>query len=60
MTTDAQRRASAKYQATKTKQINLKFSPQEQDLYEWVKAQGGTASGCIKNLIREKISQSKI
>ena len=52
---EAQKRASAKYQREKTKQVNLKFSPNEMELYNWLKAQGGTMSGVVKGLIREKI-----
>lgn len=32
--TEAQKRASAKYQREKTKQVNLKFSPNEMDLFD--------------------------
>ncbi len=55
--TEAQKRASAKYQREKTKQVNLKFSPNEMELYEWLQAQPGTMSGAIKQLIREKMSE---
>lgn len=53
MVTEAQRRANAKYQREKMKQINVKFSPNEYDLWEWAKAQGDNASGYIKGLIRK-------
>lgn len=56
-TTEAQKRASAKYQREKTKQVNLKFSPNEMDMYEWLQLQQGTMSGAIKALIREKMSE---
>lgn len=46
--TEAQKRASAKYQREKTKQVNLKFSPNEMDMYEWLQSQQGTMSGAIK------------
>ena len=55
--TEAQKRASAKYQREKTKQVNLKFSPNEIDMYEWLQSQQGTMSGAIKALIREKMSE---
>lgn len=55
---EAQKRASAKYQREKTKQVNLKFSPNEMGMYEWLESQGGTMSGTIKALIREKIAES--
>lgn len=53
--TEAQKRASAKYQREKTKQVNLKFSPNEIELYNWLKAQDIPASTVIKNLIRKEI-----
>lgn len=56
-TTEAQKRASAKYQREKTKQVNLKFSPNEMELYRWLEAQEGTMSGAIKALIRAEISK---
>lgn len=55
--TDAQKRASAKYQREKTKQVNLKFSPNEMDLYEWLAQQDGTMSGVVKDLIRAKMEK---
>lgn len=55
--TEAQKRASAKYQREKTKQVNLKFSPNEIDMYEWLQSQEGTMSGVIKGLIREKMGK---
>lgn len=53
--TEAQKRASAKYQREKTKQVNLKFSPNEIELYNWLKAKDIPASTVIKNLIRKEI-----
>jgi hypothetical protein len=55
--TEAQKRASAKYQREKTKQVNLKFSPNEIELYNWLKAQDIPASTVIKNLIRKEIEK---
>lgn len=55
--TEAQKRASAKYQREKTKQVNLKFSPNEMDLYDWLEAQGGTKSGVVKDLIRKAMTE---
>ena len=55
---EAQKRASAKYQREKTKQVNLKFSPNEMGMYEWLESQGGTMSGTIKALICEKMAES--
>ena len=51
----AQKRASAKYQREKTKQVNLKFSPNEMDLFDWLKAQDVPVSTTVKRLIREEI-----
>lgn len=56
--TEAQKRASAKYQREKTKQINLKFSPNEMDLFDWLKAQDAPVSATVKRLIREKINRT--
>ena len=53
--TEAQKRASAKYQREKVKQVNLKFSPNEIELYRWLECQDGTMSGTLKRLIREEI-----
>lgn len=57
--TEAQKRASAKYQRKKTKQVNLKFSPNEIELYNWLKAQDIPASTVIKNLMRKEIETEK-
>lgn len=56
---EAQKRASAKYQREKTKQVNLKFSPNEMELYNWLKAQDGTMSGVVKDLIKNEIQKNK-
>lgn len=55
--TEAQKRASAKYQREKTKQVNLKFSPNEMDMYDWLAGQGGTMSGTVKSLIKKAMSE---
>lgn len=55
--TEAQKRASAKYQREKTKQVNLKFSPNEMDLYDWLDSQEGTKSGAVKDLIRKAMAE---
>lgn len=56
--TEAQKRAAAKYQREKTKQVNLKFSPNEMDLYEWLASQEGTMSGVVKDLIRAEMNKN--
>lgn len=57
--TEAQKRASAKYQREKTKQVNLKFSPNEMDMYEWLASQEGTMSGTVKALIKTEVAKEK-
>lgn len=57
MVTEAQKRATAKYRKEKMKRIELRFSPREMDLYEYVKAQDNTA-GYIKELIRKDMGDS--
>lgn len=59
-TSEAQKRASAKYQREKTKQVNVKFTPNDMELYRWLEAQGGTMSGTIKELIRAASTKEKI
>ena len=50
-TSDAQKRASAKYNKQKMKQTAVVFSPAEMDLYDHLCAQENK-SGYIKSLIR--------
>lgn len=56
MTSDAQKRANLKYQKEKTKQISVRFSPQEMDVYEHIKSQPNIA-GYIKRLVREDMAR---
>lgn len=58
--TEAQKRASAKYQRLHTKQVNLKFSPNEMELYEWIQTQEGAASTYIKALVRADMERNKL
>lgn len=53
---DAQKRANLKYQKEKTKQIAIRFSPQEMALYDHIKSQGNIA-GYIKRLVREDMAR---
>lgn len=53
-TSEAQKRATAKYRKEKMKQITISFSPNEQDVYEFLRGQMNTA-GFIKELAREKM-----
>lgn len=57
--TEAQKRASAKYQREKVKQVNLKFSPNEIGLYHWLERQDDTMSGTLKRLIREDMKRNQ-
>lgn len=52
MPSDAQKRATAKYQKEKMRQIAIRFSPNEMDVYEHIKSQPNIA-GYIKQLVRE-------
>lgn len=54
---EAQKKASAKYQREKTKQVNVKFTPNDMELYEWLLSQEGSASGVIKTLIRNAMEK---
>ena len=56
--TEAQKRAAAKYQREKTKQVNLTFSPNEMDMYEWLSSQDVAMSTVVKTLIRKEMSNS--
>jgi hypothetical protein len=56
--TEAQKRASAKYQREKTKQVNLKFSPNEMDMYNWLQQQDAPLSGTLKRLIRQEMQKN--
>lgn len=51
MTTEAQKRANAKYAKKSVKQAIVKFYPTEADLWEHLQAQGNKM-GYIKSLIR--------
>lgn len=55
--TEAQKKASAKYQKEKVSKMLLCFYPAESELYEWVKSQGN-ASGYIKRLVREDMERN--
>ena len=39
MPSEAQKRATAKYQKEKMKQIAIRFSPNEMDVYDFIKSQ---------------------
>lgn len=51
MPSEAQKRATMKYQKEKTKQIAIRFSPAEMEIYDFIKSQPNIA-GYIKQLVR--------
>ena len=57
MPSEAQKRATAKYQKEKMKQIAIRFSPNEMDVYDYIKSQQNIA-GYIKRLVREDMERS--
>lgn len=58
MATEAQLKATAKYQKEKVRQVSVKFFPAEADIYEHLMAQGNK-NGYIKALIRADMERAK-
>ena len=58
MTSEAQKRASAKYRKRNVKSITVAFYPNDRELFEWTDSQGGRAS-YIKRLIAEDMERRK-
>lgn len=56
--TDAQRRANLKYKKDKMKFLNLSFSPNDSDLWEYLETKSNKA-GFVKNLIREAMEKGE-
>lgn len=56
MATEAQRRATAKYQREKATVVSVRFYPSDKPLLDHLKAQKNKA-GYIKRLIREDMSR---
>lgn len=56
MVSEAQKRASAKYQRENTKRKALTFYKSDSDILEWLESQGNQA-GYIKRLIREDMER---
>ena len=56
MPSEAQKRATAKYQKEKMKQLSIRFSPNEMELFEHIKSQPNVA-GYIKRLVREDMGR---
>ena len=53
---DAQKRASVKYDKENMKRVTVVFSPNESELYGYL-ANKGSMSGYIKELIRKDMEQ---
>lgn len=59
MTTEAQKRASAKYDAANTKQYHLKLNlTTDADIMEWL-AKQESVQGYIKDLIRADMAKKR-
>jgi hypothetical protein len=58
MVSEAQKRASAKYQREKTVRKAVVFYPGETELLEWLNSQD-SAQGYIKRLIREDMERNR-
>jgi len=56
MVSEAQRRANAKYRKESMKQVTVRFSPNESDVYEYLKGHDNVA-GHVKRLIREDMGR---
>lgn len=58
MVTEAQKRATAKYQKEKMVQRGIKFSPNERDLLDYLDGKENK-SGFIKGLIRQAMEKEQ-
>ena len=58
MVSDAQKRATAKYQSERTKSVAIRFFPSDMDLYEHLQRQDSKA-GYIKALIRADMERAR-
>lgn len=56
--TDAQRRATAKYNRDKVKAVNLRFYPSESDIYAHL-AEQPNKQGYVKDLIRADMERRR-
>lgn len=57
-TSDAQRRATAKYLREKVKTLSVRFYPSEAEIAEWLDAQPNK-QGYVKRLIREDMERTR-
>lgn len=55
---EAQKRADKKYKREKTKQFNLRFFPNDLDVYEHLQQQENRAA-YIKNLVRADMDENR-
>ena len=55
---DAAKKADAKYKASKTKQLVIRFYPADEDIYEHLQRQA-SKQGYIKQLIREDMEHGQ-
>ena len=58
MVSEAQKRANAKYRKESMKQVTVRFSPNEMDVYEYLKSHDNVA-GYVKALIREDMGRAR-
>ena len=59
MVSEAQKKASAKYQKEKVKQVTIKFSPTDSDVYDYINSKTSKA-GYIKELIRKDMERAVV
>lgn len=57
MATDAQNRATANYRKKSVRQVVVRFYPKDTELYEFVKARGG--SSYLKRLAEREMSAER-
>lgn len=55
---EAQKRANAKYRREKMKQVAVRFSPNEMEMYEHIKSRPEGIAPYIKRLVREDMARS--
>lgn len=56
MVSDAQKRANAKYRKKRMKQVTVRFSPNEMDVYDFLRGHENV-SGYLKRLVREDMGR---
>lgn len=56
MVSDAQKRANAKYRKERMRQVTVRFSPNEMDVYEFLRGRENI-SGYLKRLVREDMKR---